>query len=896
MSVHDLERTLLDYTDDMLAVLDTELRFQAVNAAYRSMFGQPREFFIGRTIREVFGHDVTHYDANIHPLLEQCLQGETSRFERWVDVPGFGDLYLEICYTPFFDADNQLVGIVVVGHNRTEVMRSIEALQRSEAMLKRTEHIANLGGWRLEVKNARMQWTDEMYRIHEVEPDFLPSPDNIGGFIIDEDQKRFQKWIEDIFEQRKPADIVCRLMTAKGGSKWVRSIAFPNVVEGDVVTVEGVLQDVTELTRIQEQLSQNEEKYRSLVEETNAMVWEARLNVRRFDYMSPQAEEMTGYSSEQWCSEGFLFTRIHPEDLPMAMEVSAQAISQLKDFAVEYRLVKADGSLMWLHDNVKVIQDEEGRPLKLRGVMIDVTVMKDMQLGLNRALQSLESHKAVLDKHAILATTDKTGLIREVNDKFIELFGYSRDELIGQPHSIIRSYVHPESFYQNMWDTIFSGQVWQGELCNRGKNGQLFWVYTTIVPMLDENREIEYFMSVSTDISDVKQAEESLRRVQKMEAIGQLTGGVAHDFNNLLGIVIGNIELLEQAFPDNERVLTQLENAKNAALRGSVLTRRMLNFSRQTPVQAEALDINAVMQGLDVLISKSLTARVDMEMDLAEGLWPVEADAGDFEDVMINLSINASDAMPQGGRLTFRSRNVDSKRMDSAHASEIPPGQYVEITVEDTGTGMEPEVLDKIFDPYFSTKPSDKGTGLGLAMVYGFVQRSKGFIFVDSRLGEGTRFTLYLPRSLQPGQVHKTSERKDVPETTLQGGKETILLVDDEEDILATTRIGLEMLGYRILTCSSGDEAIEVLKQSPDNIDLLFTDVVMPGKLNGFELAEAALKLRPDLKLLFTTGYARLEENAATGAWKEEWEDAIIPKPYRRSELSRRIRETLDQT
>lgn len=878
---------LLDFTDDMLALLDTGLRYRTVNKAFMHLFGQPREYFIGRSSEEVFAHAADHYRTVIRPLMEGCLRGESAHYGNWVDVPNFGNLYLDIHYHPHRNARGEVIGVVVIGQNRTEIKRTIAALEESETLLNRTEHLAHLGGWFFDVATGEIEWTDEMYNIHEVDRDFELTRENINSFYPDD---RHRRELADLAPSPdgKPSEAVLRMVTRKGNVKWVRSVAYPVIEDGRIVSVQGILQDITDYTSMEQRLRQSEEKYRRLVEETNALTWEAVAHPFCFTYMSPQSEAITGHSPEAWCTPGFLPSVVHPEDRDRVASTAAGQIRKREDFILEYRLRKDDGSWIWLHDNIRILPGESGKPLRLRGTMIDITAMKDMQAGLNRALRELESHKYILDQHAIVSLTDRDGWITYVNDKFIQLTGYSREEMIGDRHSRLSSSVHDEQHYAKIWAVIRDGQVWQGELCNRSKDGSLHWCYTTIVPLRDEKGEIEAFMSVRTDITDLKRTEESLRRVQKMEAIGQLTGGIAHDFNNLLGIILGNLELIEMSLPQDERLRKQLDSAKSAALRGSVLTRRLLNFSHQTPVQGKALDLNKVLQGLEVLVSKSLTALVHIDMDLAPDLWRVDADPGDFEDVLINLALNAGDAMPNGGRLSFATRNREVTGTEYRPRGSIPPGQYVEVRVQDTGHGIEEHLLDKVFDPYFSTKPSDKGSGLGLAMVYGFVQRCKGLIFVDSVRNKGTCFTLFLPRAREvPPEALATVPGGDSKLPARPG--ETLLLVDDEADILDVSRINLERLGYVVITCSDAEEALRVLA-STQQVNLLFTDIVMPGRLSGQDLAMEARRLRPGLRILFTTGHDRVGIRPPDGGRH----CGIINKPYRIAELSQRIRALLD--
>ena len=888
LSALDSMQTLLNFSEDMLSMVDHELRYVALNDAYARMFGRPRCDFIGRSIQELFAHDPEVYRSVIQPRLEECLRGTPTRDERWVTVPGLGDLYLDLHYSPVRDSSGTVVGVTMAGRDRTEVMRSIDAFKRNEAMLNRTEHIAHLGGWYYDLVTDVISWTDEMYEIHEVPRDYPLTQENVQKFIPQSDLEQVLLGLDRAM-RGEPNEIISRIVSAGGRFKWVRSICFPVIENSRVVSIEGILQDITELTEVQQLLQQSEEKYRRLVEETNALVWEGDVSPPRFTYISPQAERISGFSPAEWMQTDFLRQRMLPEERDHTFAAIARRMAAHQDFVVEYRFMRADGSLIWLHDEVKIIYDQDGKPAKFRGVMFDITHMKEMQNGLGRALRSLENYKYILDRYAIVVTTDPAGCITSVNHRFIEICGYEQEELLGKQHHTLRSEIHGEAFYEKLWSTVRSGQVWQGEVCSRRKNGELYWINTTIVPMLDEHGNIEEYMSVSTEITELKRTEESLRRAQKMEAIGQLTGGIAHDFNNLLSIIIGNVELVEMSLGNQDLQHQQLENARNAAWRGSVLTRRLLNFSHQTPVLGEATNLNEVMQGIEILVSKSLTALVTVQLDLAADLWLVEVDPGDFEDAIINLSINASDAMPQGGRLHFTTRNMETTHIQFRDSGMIPPGKYVEVTVQDSGIGMSNDVLDKIFEPYFTTKPSDKGSGLGLAMVYGFVQRSKGLIFVESTPGTGACFTIYLPKSRKRSRPKRLTLPQQPPEKPAARHHETILLVDDEADILKITRTNLENLGYRVRIAQSGDDALALVLQHPD-IDLLFTDIVMPGSLNGYELAEAALALRPGLKLLFTTGYAKVESEAS----RAEWREAVLQKPYRSADLARRIRALLD--
>ena len=527
------------------------------------------------------------------------------------------------------------------------------------------------------------------------------------------------------------------------------------------------------------------------------------------------------------------------------------------------------------------------RGLALFVIWSSAVLAFSLQRKLRKALTELENQKYVLDHHAIVSTMNVAGQFVYANEKFCEISGYSLEELAGHQFRILKSGVHSRGFIKQMWQTISGGNVWHGELCGKTKDGSLYWVDSTIAPLFNEQGKISQYITVQTDVTDRKKTEELLRQAQKMEALGELTGGIAHDFNNLLGVIIGNLDLMKIKVDQGSKLLRQIEKAQNAALRGSELTHRLLNFSHQSPEASSPVNANKSIRSLKELIGKSLTANISVDMSLSEDLWMAELDAGDFEDAIINLSLNARDAMPDGGRLIIETKNLV---MDSEFASQnggLVPGEYVEITFSDTGLGMAKEITDKIFEPFFTTKAKGKGTGLGLAMVYGFVQRSKGNILVYSEEGAGTTFRIFLPRSLTASEQ---TEQPIVVETSLPAGAETVLIVDDEEELAAIAESILRGLGYTTLCAYSGEEALKFLESNP-TIDLLFSDVVMPGSISGFDLAKAARKMYPAIKVLLTSGFPGKMQHSPEAI---RWAKGMVQKPYRHAELAKRVRETLD--
>ncbi len=413
-------------------------------------------------------------------------------------------------------------------------------------------------------------------------------------------------------------------------------------------------------------------------------------------------------------------------------------------------------------------------------------------------------------------------------------------------------------------------------------------IFSTIILIL---AIIVIFIIIYREVSEqirlkqkIEQAEEQLRRTQKMDAIGQLTGGVAHDFNNILCIILGNIELFQLHIKTDEKANKIIKTIRKSAERAAKITTKLLNFSRNQAIETDSININQTLNEMEDMIARSLTPEIQIKYNLEDDLWQVVLNKGDFGDTLINLVLNARDALSGVGTITLETRNcIINDDDDHIFNPEIGTGEYVVFSVSDSGMGISNDDQQRIFDPFFTTKESEQGTGLGLAMVYGFTKRTGGFIKVDSEPGIGTTLQLFLPRATMQDNVIDKSEHHEI---ALPRGSETILVVDDEEDLQQLVKTQLESLGYRILIASNANQAIFILAEEPD-IDLLLTDVVMPGGKNGFELAEKATTIYPDIKVLIISGYAGktiINDN------QEEFKDNLINKPFTKTELAHRVR------
>jgi PAS domain S-box-containing protein len=619
---------------------------------------------------------------------------------------------------------------------------------------------------------------------------------------------------------------------------------------------------------------------------------------RRVATWNSGAERLKGYKAEEIIGQPFsrFFT---PEDqeteLPRrALETAAQE----GRFESEGWRVRRDGSRFWALAVIDPIRDEGGKLVGFAKVTRDIT---ERRLEQSRLLESERRFRhlveAVID-YAIFQL-DTNGLVATWNGGAKRIKGYAASEIVGQHFS--RFYTD-EDRAAGVPDRALETAAREGKFEAEGwrvrKDGTKFWASVVIDPIRSDSGELVGFAKVTRDITErmetqqiLRETQEQLAASQRMEAVGQLSGGIAHDFNNLLMIVQGNLETAQRGVralgPPAANLQRSLGNAMRGAQRATTLTHRLLAFSRRQPLSPKIMDLNKYLPGVAEFLQRALGERIELEVAGAAGLWPIEVDVAQLESGLVNLAINARDAMADGGKLTVEALN-QTLDLDYCRSNpEVTPGQYVVICVSDTGHGMAPDILGRAFEPFFTTKEIGHGTGLGLSQVYGFVKQSGGHIKIYSEPGQGTTVKMYFHRSGE--QAAPIDETGGTP--VGDSAHETVLVVEDDKDLRGYLVEVLRDLNYRVAAAADGVTALGIIEQASMRVDLLLTDVVMPG-MNGRELANRARQLRPTIKVLFMSGYSR---NAVVHQGRLDLDVQLIQKPVSLSDLATRIRDMLDE-
>jgi len=651
-----------------------------------------------------------------------------------------------------------------------------------------------------------------------------------------------------------------------------------------------IFSDVTERKQAEEELRENRRRYAALLANLPGMAYRCANDPNwTMEFVSQGCVDLTGYDPEDLVQNKTLAFNdiICPTYRTHLWKTWQKTLKARSVFEAEYEITTRTGETKWVWERGEGVYDDEGTLLALEGFIADISVRKRIEKERERLTRAIEQSGETI------VITDADGIILYVNPAFTEASGYSREEAIGQNPRILRSGEHDSAFYEKMWKILSAGETWEGQLINKRKDGALFTEQVSISPVRDEENRIVYFVAVKRDITEhlLDQKEKGdlqsqLIQAQKMESIGRLAGGVAHDFNNMLQAILGYTEMAMEQVSKDKPLYADLQEIQKVAKRSTSLTRQLQTFARKQVSQPATLQLNDALAGMSSMLQRLIGEDMELIWKPGAHLGMVKIDPGQLDQIATNLCVNARDALGKSGHITIRTRNTSITAEEAPLHHGIEPGAYVQLSVQDDGAGMTPEVMAHLFEPFFTTKKLGKGTGLGLSTVYGIVKQNRGHIEVESQPGKGSTFTILLPRTTDKLNTASKEEMGEPGAT----GKESILLVEDEKTILLTTCRMLESLGYTVYATDSPITALQLAEKHKGHLDLLLTDVIMPG-MNGPELVQQIVPRDPTLTHLFMSGYtANLIEKHGVKAGRADF----IQKPFSRKALAQKVREAID--
>ena len=786
---------------------------------------------------------------------------------------------------PELDASGKVIRVVGVGQEITASKRVEQALRATNERLQSALEAARMGSWALEIPSGHLSWDENMFKSLQIQPEsFGGTVDSLRAIIHPDDLPEFDQQTSSAVVKGLPFAIEYRVLLPGGQVQWRSSCGRPVVgSDGKVTSMVGTNQNITEQKEAEEALRQSELRYRSLFESSVAGVYISNEDGKLLD-CNDAFVRMLGYDSKQEMQSSDTSNLYEtPGDRAEFLRHLREKKS-LENF--EFRLCRKDRSPIWCIEAVKLIESQSGAPALLVGTLLDITPRREAE----KALQTSEERLRLALAAAQMGVWEFDPLTRRStwDDNLFQLFG-AAPGLVEPSLETILSLTHPddreellEKFNRNPEENPHFYHEFRVVL----PDGKIRWVADQGHPTFDEAGRIVRFHGVVRDITAQRELEEQLRRSQRLESVGQLAGGVAHDFNNLLTVIRGHTELLLERGRENSALVRDAEAIQKAAERATAITHQLLAFGRKQMLQPRVMDLNRVVTDMTAMLRRLIPSNIQLFPTVhASPLW-VRADESQLEQVLLNLVVNARDAMPQGGTLSISTAHVPADSTLLRGRPHLSSAPHASLKVSDTGTGMDAATQARIFEPFFTTKEVGKGTGLGLATVYGIVNQSGGAIGVNSAPDKGSQFEIFLPEVAEPLSPNLPS----IVRAGSARGTETILIAEDQEAVREMVTEFLSNLGYKVLPARNGAEALHLASHFEGPIHLLVTDAIMP-EMGGAALATRLAQILPAIKILYVSGYASDEQALAGVVARGE---AFLQKPFTLAALVQTIRVLLD--